>query len=345
MKRRRRVMWRAHRSASALSVLVAAIIWAGCASSGPPKSDLESELTRSQQRISELETTLEERDRTLSKQESEISKLSESLHEAQTKTPDVATRPPSRTGESGDLLPPSADPGECYARAFVPPHYQTEQIQLLKRQASERLEVIPARYEWVEERVMVKEATERVEVVAAAYETVTERVIDKPAHTIWKKGRGPIERVDHATGEIMCLVEVPATYKTVTKRVVKTEPTTRTVQIPAEYKTIKVRKLVSAAQTKRIEIPAEYQSLTKRVLVEEGHMEWHPILCETNASRPVVRSVQRALDGAGYDPGPIDGVIGRRTTAALVAFQKAKGLPSGQLTVATLDALGVEANQ
>jgi peptidoglycan hydrolase-like protein with peptidoglycan-binding domain len=58
-----------------------------------------------------------------------------------------------------------------------------------------------------------------------------------------------------------------------------------------------------------------------------------------------VRSVQVALEDAGYDPGPIDGIIGRRTAAALVAFQKSKGLPSGQLTVATLDALRVKANQ
>jgi peptidoglycan hydrolase CwlO-like protein len=79
-------MWRAHRSLSGFSVLAAAVIWAGCASSGPPKSDLETEFTRSQHRISELETTL-------SKQESEISKLSESLDKAQSKTPDVASHP------------------------------------------------------------------------------------------------------------------------------------------------------------------------------------------------------------------------------------------------------------
>jgi hypothetical protein len=170
---------------------------------------------------------------------------------------------------------------------------------------------------------------------------VTERVVDRPAHTVWKKGRGPIERVDHATGEIMCLVEVPATYKTVSKRVVRTPATTRTVEIPAQYKTVKVRKLVSAPQTRRIEIPEEYQTVTKRRLVAEGRMEWRPILCETNVSRPLVRDIQRALEGSGHSPGPIDGIIGRQTRAALKSFQKAKGLPSGELTVATLDALGV----
>ena len=52
----------------------------------------------------------------------------------------------------------------------------------------------------------------------------------------------------NATGEIMCLVEEPAVYKTVRKKVIKTPATTRTVEIPAEYKTVKVNKLVKAAE-------------------------------------------------------------------------------------------------
>lgn len=36
--------------------------------------------------------------------------------------------------------------------------------------------------------------------------------------------------------------------------------------------------------------------------------------------------MQRALAGLGYNPGPMDGVPGRMTTAALIRFQKAAGL-------------------
>jgi hypothetical protein len=73
---------------------------------------------------------------------------------------------------------------------------------------------------------------------------------------VWKKGRGPIEKIDAATGEIMCLVEVPATYK-----VMDTPPTTREVTVPAEYKTVKVQKLSrlpskSAFQFLRLMIPS-----------------------------------------------------------------------------------------
>jgi uncharacterized protein (TIGR02594 family) len=39
-----------------------------------------------------------------------------------------------------------------------------------------------------------------------------------------------------------------------------------------------------------------------------------------------VTELQKALQAAGFDPGPIDGVIGRKTIAAIKAFQAAKGL-------------------
>src|SRR5919106_1029799 len=40
-----------------------------------------------------------------------------------------------------------------------------------------------------------------------------------------------------------------------------------------------------------------------------------------------VMEVQQSLAGMGYDPGPVDGVIGSRTRAAIRAFQADTGLP------------------
>ena len=52
--------------------------------------------------------------------------------------------------------------------------------EVVKRDASERMEIIPAKYEWVRERVLVKEASERLEIVPATYEKVEERVMVTP---------------------------------------------------------------------------------------------------------------------------------------------------------------------
>ncbi len=290
-----------------------------------------------------------------------------------------------------ELFPPNAKPGECYARVFVPPTYKTETARVLRREASERIEtsptkyewveqrvevqgpsekveVVPAAYEWVEEQVMVSPASSRTKIVPPVYETVKERVIDTPAHTVWKKGRGPLERIDHATGEIMCLVEVPATYKTVTKRVLKTPstsrvmevpakyktvkkrvmktpPQTRVIKVPAKYKTVKVKQMKTPAQTRSIPVPAEYQWVSKQVKVTEGKMAWRSVLCETNTTTQAVEALQRALAKAGYSPGKVDGVIGSKTRSALESYQRAKGLPVGGLTLDTLKSLGVDINR
>ena len=270
----------------------------------------------------------------------------------------------------------------------MPATYQTATEQVLKSEASERIEVSPARYEWVEERVLLREESVHVEVVPATYKSVTETVmvqpeseiveivpavygteteqdLVKPAYTTWKKGRGPMERIDEATGEIMCLVEIPAEYKSVSRQVLKTPATTRSISVPAEYKTItrqavdtsattrsvkipaeygtvKVRKLVEATKERRIAIPAVYQTVSKTEQISEGHLEWRAILCETNTTPGLVTRIQNALAVKGYNPGKIDGVLGHETMQAVNAFQLGNDMVSGQLTMETVEALGVD---
>ncbi|MBT8062582.1 MAG: peptidoglycan-binding protein, partial [Gammaproteobacteria bacterium] len=66
------------------------------------------------------------------------------------------------------------------------------------------------------------------------------------------------------------------------------------------------------------------------------------ILCETNASPTLITDLQRALNAAGYEAGPVDGVLGKSTMNAVNAYQRANGLSSGQLTIETLKKLGVD---
>ena len=42
----------------------------------------------------------------------------------------------------------------------------------------------------------------------------------------------------------------------------------------------------------------------------------------------------------GYKVGPIDGIYGSQTRAAVKAYQKKKGLPTGGLTLETVRSLG-----
>ena len=296
----------------------------------------------------------------------------------------------SPVGAAGqeDLLPPNANAGQCFTRVWAPPEYSSATERKLISEAGERIEIIPAKYGKTKKRIVVQEASTKLVTVPATYKTVTEKllvqpartvtetvapvyatekeqILDKPAHTVWKKGTGPIQRINESTGEIMCLVEVPATYKTITKRILKTAASTRTKTIPAVYKTVKRRVVDTKATTKtveipakyanvtvteeitpsserRIAIPAKYTTVTSRKLVKDGQMDWREILCETNTTTARVAQIQRALKTEGFDPGPIDGDIGASTMKAVNAFQRAKSLPVDRyLNVATVRALGV----
>ena len=304
-----------------------------------------------------------------------------------------------------DMMTPTdladAEPGQCYAQVWQPPQYETSTKRVLKQEAgtrlevipaqyetttervlvreeSKRLEVIPARYENVTERVLIKEASSRLETVPAQYETVTERVLVHPARTVWKTSTGRIygaavrdadgnliTRMNNS-GEVLCLVEEPAEYRTITKRVLKTPattreveipaqyqtitkrvmaqpPTTREVVIPAEYRTITKRVLKTPATTREVEIPAQYETVTEREQVSEASMAWVPVLCDVNVTNAKLREIQNALKRAGHYRGPIDGIYGSQTASAITAFQRSENLGQGHgLTLQTLEALDIQ---
>jgi peptidoglycan hydrolase-like protein with peptidoglycan-binding domain len=60
-----------------------------------------------------------------------------------------------------------------------------------------------------------------------------------------------------------------------------------------------------------------------------------------NLGRDIVRKIQATLEAKGFDPGPIDGVIGPKTRAAVRKYQDHFGIKaSGEIDNQTLFALG-----
>ncbi len=263
----------------------------------------------------------------------------------------------------------------------IPARYEMVDEQVLVREASTEYRVVPATYRTVTETVVVE--PERVEEIAtpASVETYQERVMVRPAYTTWKPGSGIYGRATGAgvgasaatvpgsngsevhTGELLCRVEVPAEYTTVTRtrtaeaasvqtRTIpaRTQQVTREVvataarvderQIPAEYRTIKVRRMVEPARQETITIPATYRTVERRVVSRPAGVEWREVLCETNASPALIRDVQSALNSRGFSTS-VDGQFGPATLNAMERFQRSNGLPVGYLTIDTVRALGV----
>lgn len=354
------------------------IVMSGCAStgeqSGSMQMDYEAELNARNQEIEQLKQKLGDNQKVVT--------ASASMDSQQTRN--------SGSSYNSDLLPPNAKSGQCFARVYTPPTYRTESEKVLKAEGydvveitpavygtekqtvmleeeTEVLEVIPAVYGWKEEKVLVSPEITELQRVPAVYGVEEEQVLIKPAHSIWKKGSGPITKVDQSTGEIMCLVDVPAVYETVKRRVLVSPETTKQVvvkdavyktvktrvvkqpaktvsrKVPAVYDTVAVKKLVNEAATSTVKVPPVYETLQTTVKVDDGYLKWAPILCETNVTGDIIRQLQQALNDNSYKAGPVDGIYGRQTTIAVRKYQSDNGMAgNGQLTIALVEALDIK---
>jgi Putative peptidoglycan binding domain len=267
--------------------------------------------------------------------------------------------------------PPSAKPGECYVNIHNKPVTEAATQQVLKKAASQKIEVIPAEYAEGEETVLVKPATTRLEIVPAVYGEGEERVLVKPAgkrlvpvdavyedkseqvlvtpaSTFWKRSTvaeaansGSTQQVAGDDGYVMCLIEKPAVYKTVTNKVMVKGPSTREEEIPAEYTTVK-KTVLKTPETTR-----EYDTITSTKTVSAGSWEWRQILCATNSTPAKMQEIESALSAAGQNPGTVDGVVDSNTLTAIQSYQAAKGLPVDKgryINIQTVKALDVTPN-
>lgn len=247
------------------------------------------------------------------------------------------------TSSSADV-PPNAVPGKCYARCQTEDQYAYNTKQVVATPKTVKRIQLPALYTTVYDTVVIRPASVKFEEVPAQYETVREQKMAAPATTKWIKGKADAGclSANPEDCQVMCLVEVPAQYTTVTKRVLKSEAFKREIAVPMEYKIVaKQIKTQNERYTEQV-IPASYKTVQERVLVRKGgYQGWKEILCGTDLTSAKITQIQKALKAAGYNPGPIDNIFGTQTKEALKAYQRAKGLPVGNLNLETLKALGV----
>jgi len=165
-----------------------------------------------------------------------------------------------------------ARPGTCFYEHYRPAQYQTTTQKVLASEASERVIAVPAKYRTISKRILVSEGTERLVTTPAQYKTVRERVQVSPARTEWKRTKCQDRGCNQS--EVVCLVEIPPVYNTVTKKVVAVPPSTRKMTTPPQYKTVQVQELVEPATSRTVPIPATYKTVTKRNKVQDAAYTW-----------------------------------------------------------------------
>ena len=231
--------------------------------------------------------------------------------------------------------------GEIMCLVEIPAKYKTVKKQVVKTAATTKQVEIAALYQTVKIRKLITPEQENRTRIPASYKQITKRKKVADARFSWLAVHDAKQSEGTPTGSQVCLKEIPAKHQTVTKLVVSKPAGFSKQQLPAGTETVKVRKLVADAREKRSAIPAEYKTVAKRAKVSGESLEWQQVLCETNMTKDIAMRVQQALKDAGYDVGVVDGIPGGATLRAVDDYQRKKGLPTGGLTIRTLESLGV----
>ncbi len=167
-----------------------------------------------------------------------------------------------------------ADADACFREYYTPAKFEQKEKQVKIKDESEIIKIKDAEFEDGEETVTVKDSYKIKKLVPAVYETVEEKIELEPAKAVWKKGAGLVERIDNSTGEIMCLVNIPAKYEIFSKKILKSKADIEETEMPAETKAVKIQKLVTDATQEKETVDAEYVTLTTREKVSDASFSW-----------------------------------------------------------------------
>ncbi len=254
--------------------------------------------------------------------------------------------------------------GEKVKNTIIPAKYATKEEEIIVKEETYKFVEIPATYKTVTEQVVIEPEKTQVITIPAKYATVKEKVLATPARKVWKKGNGLITKTGE-DGDILCLVEEPATYKmvdkqitieperketriipavtkTITKQVVDEPAKVEKIYVPAVKQKVQRKVLVEAEKTISNKIPPVYKLVKKQVQTSEPKIELRPVICERNINSDLIYRLQASLAGRGYDVGVIDGKFGEKTADAIYRFQKSMGIESSGITFDAIKALNIQ---
>ncbi len=227
--------------------------------------------------------------------------------------------------------PQNAPVGCCYGKLVKPPTYKALIIKYVKQDGGYKVVTHPAQFVEKVKKILIRPAYHKIEVIPAKYETKTERIMIAPPRAIWTYKDGAY-----------CKIEVPAEYVTVTRKVLVEPPKCKKVLVPAQYKTVKVYELKRDATCEKKPVPPKYDIVKKTFMVKGPEVIWDAILCDVNLKPNEIKQIQARLKELGYYNGKITGKLDDATMAAVVKFQVDHNLPAGNISIETLEVMGLK---
>lgn len=232
--------------------------------------------------------------------------------------------------------------GETMCLVQIPARYETLTKTVLDKPASTKTVTVPAVYETVTVQKLVKPAAEQREEIPAEYTTISKRVKVSEPVFFWLAKGTPADENAKVTGREICLTERPAEFATVERELLAQPASVDAEAVPATFASLAVQKLIKPASERRIVVPARTKTVTSQNQIEPSKLEWRKVLCEINMTPRTITALQLALQREGYNPGPIDGIVGRTTMEAIEQFQIDEGIDRRGITYEALQLLDVE---
>ncbi len=237
--------------------------------------------------------------------------------------------------------------------------------QVVTREGTKTYRIEPPTYRVVSEQVKVRPEVKRYIVVPAVYEDVKETVTLEEAKTVLDQCRAAGTRYSSGTGAMsFCARQVPAKQEVVKVKKLVSPETVRVETDPAQYKSVtrwivdkpaqaievtldpqytKVAstEVVRPVEANQIILPEEKRQLKVTRFEGNARIVSRQTVCDPDINDDLVTRLQQSLVKRGFNPGSVDGKLGKRTLDALTEFQTANGLAVGALTLESLTALEV----
>lgn len=246
----------------------------------------------------------------------------------------------------------------------IPAKFKQVQQKVLVRPETIRYEVVPEKLEKKMVELVLVPEHQKMEAKPAEFKTEEARFEVLAERVYWERGAAPLSENKNMTEDILCLVREKPQYKDYKKKLVKCPAKldedkvdkktqmvetqvlvqaskVKEIKVPAEYKTVMVKELVEPAKKKEIKVPAQYMDVERQVLIEQERMVWQRVLCDTNVSKEMVKTIQTKLKKSGFDPGSANGQLTPKTCEAIKKYQKSNKLSAGPLTYEFLHHIGV----
>jgi len=169
----------------------------------------------------------------------------------------------------------SAKNGTCFYEQYIPAKYISTTGKILSAEASTKIVTTPAKYKTYTKKIITDNTSVKLVPVKAKYKQVKEDVVIAPARSEWKKATCQDRGCNQS--EVVCLVEVPRTTKTVTKKILLEPSVAKKVAVEPKYEYIEVQKLVEPAKSRVIHIPAKYQTINRRKKIADAKYIWSNI--------------------------------------------------------------------